>query len=297
MRRPTPVELMLLGTILLWALNLTVTRYILTHGFRPLAYATVRYGAAAGVFALITTVAERTMRIARRDLPLVAGAAVAILANQLCFIYAVKTTNASVVGIVLGATPIFAALLGLVLKTESPTRQFWLGALLSFAGVGLVAAGSGSKLSGDLGGALLAIATAATWALYSIAITPLMQRYSPSRISTIVLGLGWVGLLIAGFGQTRDQDYSLGWRIWVLLVFATLGPLVLTNMLWFRALHRIGVARATLAANLQPFVASIIAFVVLSESMTALQFAGGACVAGGIFVARRRPSTPSLPAE
>ena len=27
---------MLLGTILLWALNLTVTRYILMHGFRPL---------------------------------------------------------------------------------------------------------------------------------------------------------------------------------------------------------------------------------------------------------------------
>ena len=37
---------MLLTTVVLWALNLTVTRYILTHGFEPLAYATVRYGAA-----------------------------------------------------------------------------------------------------------------------------------------------------------------------------------------------------------------------------------------------------------
>ena len=41
---------MLLSTIVLWALNLTVTRYILTHGFQPLAYATVRYGAAAVIF-------------------------------------------------------------------------------------------------------------------------------------------------------------------------------------------------------------------------------------------------------
>ena len=47
MRRPRTVELMLLTTVVLWALNLTVTRYILTHGFEPLAYATVRYGAAA----------------------------------------------------------------------------------------------------------------------------------------------------------------------------------------------------------------------------------------------------------
>ncbi len=37
------VDFMLLGTVLLWALNSTVTRYVLTHGFQPLAYATIRY--------------------------------------------------------------------------------------------------------------------------------------------------------------------------------------------------------------------------------------------------------------
>ena len=48
MRRVQPVDLMLLGTVLLWALNSTVTRYVLTNGVHPLAYATVRYGAASG---------------------------------------------------------------------------------------------------------------------------------------------------------------------------------------------------------------------------------------------------------
>ncbi len=43
------VDLMLLGTILLWALNVTVTRYLVTHGFGPLAYATVRYFAATSL--------------------------------------------------------------------------------------------------------------------------------------------------------------------------------------------------------------------------------------------------------
>ena len=47
MRRPSSLEVMLLTTVVLWALNLTVTRYVLTHGFEPLAYATVRYGLAA----------------------------------------------------------------------------------------------------------------------------------------------------------------------------------------------------------------------------------------------------------
>ena len=288
---------MLLGTILLWALNLTVTRYILMHGFRPLAYATVRYGLAAAVFAAITIVAERAVRIARRDLPLVGAAALAILTNQICFVYAIKTTTASVVALVLGATPIFAALLGLAFKTESLSRRFWLGATISFGGVALVAAGSSGQLSGDLGGILLAILTAATWAAYSVAIAPLMSRYSPFRISSAVLALGWLGLALAGIGQTRAQDYALGWRVWTLLVFATLGPLVLTNVLWFRSLHRIGPSRATLAANLQPFVAAVFALVLLSETITTIQVAGGVCIGAGILAARRAPATPSPPAE
>ncbi len=37
---------MLLGTVLLWALNITVTKYVFDHGFQPLAYATIRYFAA-----------------------------------------------------------------------------------------------------------------------------------------------------------------------------------------------------------------------------------------------------------
>ena len=243
------------------------------------------------MFAGISLVAERTMRISRRDLLFVGAAALSIFANQVCFIYAVKTSTASVVAIVLGATPIFAALLGLVLGTERLSRSFWLGAAVSFA------AGSSGELSGGLGGILLAIATAATWAAYSVAIAPLMRRYSPSRISAIVLPLGWLGLAVAGIGQTRSQDYGLGWRIWLLLAFATFGPLVLTNILWFRSLHRIGPSRATLAANLQPFIAAVIALVLLSEKMTAIQVAGGLCIAAGIAVARCAPATPTVPVE
>ena len=168
-RRPSTVELMLLTTIGLWALNLTVSRYILTHGFQPLAYATVRYGLAVLVFLALALAVERSLRFERRDLAIVAGAAMFVYVNQIAFVYALEKTSASVVGLILGATPIFAGLAGLALRTESLPPRFWGGALLSFAGVALVALGSGGTLSGDLGGVLLGVVTAATWAGYSIA--------------------------------------------------------------------------------------------------------------------------------
>ena len=280
---------MLLTTVLLWALNLSVTKYILTHGLPPLPYASVRYGLAAAIFVALTLVAERTLRIERRHLPIVALAAVTLWLNQLSFVFALDETTASTIGLLLGAIPIFAALFGLVLGTERPTGRFVVAAAISFAGVALVALGSGGEVSGSGLGILLGLSTGATWAAYSVIVAPLMATYSPSRVSALVIpgSLGRCSLL-TGLPQTSEQDWSLGWEIWVLLVLATIGPLVLTNVLWFRSLHRIGANRATLAANLQPFVAAVLAVILLSEPLSALQVAGGVLIAVGILVVRRR---------
>jgi len=285
---------MLLATVLLWALNLSVTRYILTHGLQPLSYATVRYGLAAVVFIALTLIAERTLRVSRKHLPLLGLAAITLWLNQLSFVFALDVTTASTIGLVLGAIPIFAALFGLVLGTERPTNRFWTAAAFSFLGVALVAAGSGGELSTDLRGILLGLATAATWAAYSVIVAPLMRVYSPSRMSAVVVPGAWIAIALSGVGQTRGQHWDVPWQIWPLLVLATLGPLVLTNVLWFRSIHRIGANRATLAANLQPFVAALLAVVLLSESITLLQVAGGVLIALGLVVVRRRrpPSPP-----
>src|SRR5918911_1535299 len=109
-RRVTAVDLMLLGTILLWALNVTVTRYVVTHGFRPLAYGKVRYFAATALFWGFTWRRERSFRVRLSDAQLIALAALLLFLNQVCFVVAVHETNASTVALMLGAVPIFAAL-------------------------------------------------------------------------------------------------------------------------------------------------------------------------------------------
>ena len=159
-------------------------------------------------------------------------------------------------------------------------------------GVGLVAAGSGGALSTDLVGILLGVATAATWAAYSVVVAPLMRTYSPSRMSAVVVPGAWVVIALVGIPQTADQDWSLGWEIWALLAFATIGPLVVTNVLWFRSVHRIGANRATLAANLEPFVAAVLAVILLSEPLGWLQIAGGVLIALAILLVRQRAPTP-----
>ena len=284
---------MLLTTVVLWALNLSVTKYILEQGLEPLSYATVRYALAGAIFVVLTLVVERTLRIEPRHMLVLAFASVALLLNQLCFVFALDKTSASTIGLILGAIPIFAALFGLALGRERLNRRFWLGAGVSFVGVGLVAIGAGSEVSGGYAGILLGIGICATWAAYSVAVAPLMATYSPSRVSAVVIPCTWVLLALVGIPQTTEQDWDLGWEVWALLVFATIGPLVLTNILWFRSISRIGPARATLAANLQPFVAAVLAVILLSEPLGLLQILGGLLIASGIALARRRRPSPT----
>jgi drug/metabolite transporter (DMT)-like permease len=288
---------MLLTTVVLWALNLTVSRYILTNGFAPLAYSTLRYAAAAAIFLVLTFVVERTLRVGWADTSLVVGAAAVLFINQIGFVYALDRTTASTVGLILGATPIFAAAIAVALGLDRLSRRFWVATVVSFGGVGLVATGAGEEVSGDVVGIVMSIVTAATWAGYSVLVTPLQQRYSPYRVSALVLGATTLALAVAGSSQTAAQELSLGWEVWSLFSFAVLGPLVVTTVLWYRTLDRIGAARATLAANLHPFIAALFGVILLSETITLLQIAGGLLIAVGIALARRRRSAVAPGAE
>jgi drug/metabolite transporter (DMT)-like permease len=295
-RRASLVDAMLFGTVLLWALNITVTKYMFEHGWKPLAYGTIRYFVAIVLFWIFTYYRERSFRIARKDLRLVLLAALMIFLNQLCFVYGLKLAHASTVGLLLGTTPIFIGLISLALRLEHLASAFWIGAGITFGGVALIAVANGG-VGSSLNGTLIAIATALTWACYSVTIAPLMRRYSPYRISALVLAIGWVPLALVSIPQLSEQQFSsFGWKVWLGFGYAVVGPLFLTNILWFTAIDRVGASRASLFANLQPFFAVFFALILLSESLHTMEIAGGLLIFAGIAFERlsRRPLAPQV---
>lgn len=288
---------MLLGTVTLWAFNFTVSKYILDHGFKPLAYSSIRYACAALIFIAITLAWEGSLRVGRAQLPLMLVCVALLFGNQLSFVYALKFTTATTVALLFGTLPIFTAIFARGSGVEHLSVRFWAAALLSFAGVALVAAGSGGSLSANLKGDALAVSGAMTWAGYSVAIAPLMRSYSPFRLSAIFLAAVTVPLALVGSQQLADQSFDFGALVWIGFAFAVVGPLVTTNFLWFTAIDRVGPSRASLFANLQPFLAAIIALLLLSEPITTLEVVGGLAIGGGIVLASRRATAPEPPAE
>lgn len=288
MRHRIHPDILLLATVLFWSFNFTVVKYALTHGWEPLTYSSVRFAVGAVLFSAVTFGREGSLRVGRADVPLLlAAAALGIWLNQVSFSYAVDFTNAATVALVFGTLPIFVALTSQAFRQEHLRLRHWLACIVSFTGVGLVAAGGSAELGGDLGGILLALVAAATWAGYSVAMGPLMRRYSPYRISAFVLIVGSIPLLVSAATQFVRQDWGgLGAIAIAAFFYSLFFSLVFTNVMWFTAIDRVGAARSSLYANLQPFLGAVFALLVLSEEMSALQFSGGLVIGAGILLAR-----------
>jgi drug/metabolite transporter (DMT)-like permease len=295
-RHRVPADVLLVVTVVFWSFNFTVVKYALTNGWEPLSYSSVRFAVGAVLFSAFTWGREGALHVRRADALLMLAAAVAgIWLNQVSFSYAVRLTTAATVALMFGTLPIFVALISQAFRLEHLRLRHWLATVISFAGVGLVALGSSGGLGGDLGGILLGLVASATWAAYSVAMGPLMRRYSPYRISAFMLLVGSVPLLASAAGQIASQDWSeLGGLAWAAFVYSLFFSLVFTNIMWFTAIDRVGAARASLYANLQPFLGAFFALVVLSEDMGALQVAGGFVIGAGLLLARlARPPAPS----
>jgi drug/metabolite transporter (DMT)-like permease len=295
MRRPELADLMLLATVTLWALNFTVTKYVISHGFQPIAYGVLRFGSAAVLFSAFTWWRERSFRLRRRDLVVLMGAAlIGIFLNQLSFVYAIKLTTATTVALLFGTLPVMTGIFAFLLGIERLNSRFWMAAVLAFGGAALVALGSGDGVSSQVWGDLLGFAASATWAWYTVAVSPLLERYSTMRVSAVAFAAGTLPLLLVGAPQLARQDYQhLGATIWLLLAFAVVGPLVVANLLWFGGISRVGPSRASVFANAQPFLAAIFSLLILSEPLGRLQVAGGLLIACAILISRFPSRTPA----
>jgi drug/metabolite transporter (DMT)-like permease len=296
-RHRLPADVLLFVTVLIWSFHFAVIKYALTHGFGPLAYATLRFGVGSVIFAGITYGRERSLTVQRRDLPLLFGiVAASLYVNQMTFAYAVNLTTASTIALLFGTLPIFVGIIAWTTGLERPHARHWLAIAVSFGGVALVAADAEGGLSGDLGGILVGLLAPVTWAVYSVVVGPLLRRYSPYRISAVV-GLAALVPLAA---TAAPELARTGWAdvttlAWAALAYSMLLSFVITNVLWFTAIDRVGANRSALYANLQPFLGALFAVLALGETMGALQIVGGAVIAAGILLAReRRPPVSAL---
>ncbi len=282
-------DLLLLVAISLWALNYAVIKYGVSQ-ISPLAFPVLRFGLGGLAMAAILRWREGSLGVLRRDLPLLLATAVlGITLNQLCFVYSLVDTGASDVAL-LGATgPLVTAFLATAVGLERLGWRHWLGALVGLGGVVLIVGGGANAVIGGspVEGDLLALGATVCSSASILPILPLLRRYTAWRILTFEMLVGSGLLLPIALPSIAAQDFGrVTLEGWASLGYAVVFTGVVTNLLYFTAIGRVGPSRAAMFGYLQSFLGVLFAVALLAERVTALQLAGGLVVIGGVLLSR-----------
>ena len=247
--------------------------------------------------ALVVLRSEATLRFERRDLGLllVAGA-VGVTLNQLCVVYALQLTTATNVSLLTATQPIFTAVIATVVGDELLGRRHWSAIVLGMAGVVLIVEGGSNEPAGSVAtaagtlplGELLALGVAVTAASSWVAIRRLLARYSPFRILTAQMAIGTALLLPLAAPALASLEYSAVTPLaWGTLAYSALLAGVVTNLLYYVGVRRVGASRAAVYQYLQSFLGVVFAVSLLHEPLRPLQVLGGVVVVAGVLLSRR----------
>ena len=195
-------DLLLLGTVCIWAVNFIVIKNVISGSLEPIAFTALRFAVASIVLLPLLrslTPAERAVNDSDRW-KIVGLGLIGNSLYQIFFITALANTLPTNAALILATPPIFIALIGALFKLERLTWLAWLGIFLSFGGITLVILGgapaeSSSSAANPLLGDLMALGAAIMWALYTLLAAPVLKRHPPIKLTALTVAVGAVPLL------------------------------------------------------------------------------------------------------
>jgi drug/metabolite transporter (DMT)-like permease len=181
--------------------------------------------------------------------------------------------------------PVFVTLGAWLLWRQRPTGLFLLALVLTLGGAVLLIGpnvhASGPAFKGDL----LGVLTAVFYAGYMLSIK-LAAQLGTARLMTISTSITALALLpFALVDSERFLPQSA--QGWAVLAGMALIAQVAGQSLIAYAFARLPAAMSSVSLVLQPVLAAVFAWILLGESMTPLQMAGGVVVLIGIVLAKR----------
>jgi drug/metabolite transporter (DMT)-like permease len=183
-------------------------------------------------------------------------------------------------------------LFGALLDVEKVTSRVVQGVILSFLGVVMIVLGSGNTLTfsdQSLLGDLLIVANPICWSIYTVLSKPMLKEYSPLKLTAVTMAIGAVPLVLVAIPSLNQQNWTaISMNSWLGLAFSAFFAIGLGYVIWYTGVSRIGSARTSLYDNLVTVFALASAWILLSESMTAVQIAGAVLVFVSLYVVRRK---------
>ena len=203
-------------------------------------------------------------------------------------------TMASNVSLLVATAPIWTALLSkAIYPKQKMGTKLWVGTAVSLVGCALVI--FNGKLSLDISnpaGFMLSLAAAMSWAVYSLVVKNLSERYESTFISRkvffwgVVTAIPFMYIPLTGNGQFNFSALALT-PVWSNLLFLGLVASMACYALWNVVINKVGMVKSSNYLYLSPAFTMVAAAIFLGDRITWVAIGGFLLIVGGLWIAEK----------
>ncbi len=278
------------GTMLFLQVTASLCYPIAKYGLEqiePFTFAFYRFLLASAVLLTIALFISKKPRIERRDAWRIVGLGVLIVPlNQTLFLVGQSMTGAGHGALLFATTPVWVFVLALIHLKEHTNWRRTTGIIVALAGVMIILLSGAFEVGTEyLWGDLVILIAVMAWGYYTILGKRLVVKYGALRVTAYSLAAGSTLYFPFGFYQACRFDYSqvtLG--AWGSIAYMAIGLSVIVYVLWYWLLKQLDASRIAVYHNIQPVIASAVAYFFLGESLGLAFIVGGFVVIGGVIL-------------
>jgi len=212
------------------------------------------------------------------------------------------TAQATTTGWIIASTPIFMALLGLIILKEHLVWYQTAGIILAAFGVLLVVTKGdlSAVTAGNFGtrGDFLVLISAPNWAVFSALSRSGLKKHSSTLMMFYVMSFGWLFTSILFLASSGiNQISSIPWDGWIAITFLGVFCSGIAYIFWYDALRVLPVAQTGAFLYLEPIITVIVATLFLREAILLASLVGGVTILIGVWLVNRPSQSAQIVEE
>ncbi|MFC4388460.1 DMT family transporter [Gracilibacillus marinus] len=271
-------------TVSIWGSTFAAIRISLHGGYEPGHLVLMRYIIASLLFIVYALWPTTNFRLPylKDILYLLLLSFIGISIYHIGVTFGEVSVSAGTAGMIIGSVPIFTTFFAMLFLKERISIYGWIGLIIGFIGLIIISLGSNSGAFHFNKGTIFIFISAIAAAFFTVFQKPLLKRYKPIEFTAYVTWIGTIPFFLFVDGITTISHATMDAHL--ATIYVGIFPAAIAYVTWAIALSYGNASTISTFLYVEPFIAVIVAWLLLKELPSLISIIGGCIVIVGLII-------------